>query len=280
MSKVFEEERIFTWGLEGQLIGILTSPTSTIPQSETPVVILLNAGLLHRVGPFRLYVNLSRALAAQGVTTLRLDLSGVGDSPIRHTPINETERAVTDVQEAMTALTESIGATTFILGGICWGADISWETARVDNRVKGIALLDGFAYRTMRYHLVSYAKKFHPDTLLKKLKRWIALSRRLEQVPQAAEAFPRDFLPHRVLVKEVQRLCDRGVRFFFIFSGGVADYYNHRAQIEANLASVKREVDQVKGEYLASADHTYSMATDRRALISLISGWISAFPRK
>ena len=36
-------------------------------------VILLNAGLVHRMGPFRLNVNLARKLAAENFIVMRLD---------------------------------------------------------------------------------------------------------------------------------------------------------------------------------------------------------------
>src|SRR5215475_3162536 len=68
---------------EGQLVGILSHPAAnplTSTGSPAPGVIILNAGVLHRVGPHRLHVLLARRLAASGFTGLRLDLGGIGDS--------------------------------------------------------------------------------------------------------------------------------------------------------------------------------------------------------
>ena len=45
-------------------------------------VVLLNAGLIHRSGPFRLYTRLARKLAKSGYIVLRFDLPGIGDAPM------------------------------------------------------------------------------------------------------------------------------------------------------------------------------------------------------
>src|SRR6185436_6886506 len=75
---------------EGQLVGILSYPPGAQPaaRSDTlspatpaaPAFIILNAGVLHRVGPHRLHVILARRIAASGLPSLRLDLGGIGDS--------------------------------------------------------------------------------------------------------------------------------------------------------------------------------------------------------
>ena len=68
-------------GKSGSLAGIITDPPAHAREASRPAVILLNAGLVHRVGPGRLYVRLSRRLAAHGFVVVRFDLSGIGDSP-------------------------------------------------------------------------------------------------------------------------------------------------------------------------------------------------------
>src|SRR5690606_40846873 len=42
-------------------------------------LVLLNAGLTHRVGPFRCYVQFARRLASRGTHVFRFDLPRVGD---------------------------------------------------------------------------------------------------------------------------------------------------------------------------------------------------------
>lgn len=60
------------------LVGVLSRPRQIV--AGRPAVILLNAGLVQRSGPFRVYAQLARALASCGFVVLRFDLSGRGDS--------------------------------------------------------------------------------------------------------------------------------------------------------------------------------------------------------
>ena len=73
------EERVHRFG-DG-LVGVATLGRPR-PRFAT-ALILLNAGLVHRMGPFRLYVQMARRLAAEGYAVLRFDQSGLGDSPRR-----------------------------------------------------------------------------------------------------------------------------------------------------------------------------------------------------
>lgn len=65
------------------LFGILTEPAGAPWGPGEPIVLLFNAGNQHHVGPARLWVDWSRAWAAEGIRSLRLDFSGLGDSPFR-----------------------------------------------------------------------------------------------------------------------------------------------------------------------------------------------------
>lgn len=50
------------------------------------LLVFLNAGLEHHVGPGRLWVEFSRALARPGLAALRADFNGLGESPLRDPP--------------------------------------------------------------------------------------------------------------------------------------------------------------------------------------------------
>lgn len=68
------------------LFGVLGKPESETAGATRKLVILLSSGTEHRIGPGRAWVNLSRLLNARGVATLRADLNGIGDSPVRGAP--------------------------------------------------------------------------------------------------------------------------------------------------------------------------------------------------
>src|SRR4051812_31655913 len=91
------------------LVGVLTTPDDNLRDDELPAVILLNGGLLHRVGPNRIYVKIARALATMGLTVLRLDLSNIGDSPPRAENMPIEQSMLADVQDAMDSLARTHG---------------------------------------------------------------------------------------------------------------------------------------------------------------------------
>ena len=64
-------------GAEGHLVGTLVQPTGP---SASVGVLFVNAGVIHRIGPHRIHVKIGRVLAQDGVPSLRLDLTGLGDS--------------------------------------------------------------------------------------------------------------------------------------------------------------------------------------------------------
>jgi pimeloyl-ACP methyl ester carboxylesterase len=132
-------ETPLAFGRAHRLFGLLTEPVGA---AAGPVVILLNAGLIHHVGPRRLHVHLARRLAGRGLRVLRVDLSGIGDSESRRDGLSAVDGLLSDVAEAMDALAARLHAREFILFGICSGAKIAFQSAKRDRRVAGTVLID------------------------------------------------------------------------------------------------------------------------------------------
>jgi alpha-beta hydrolase superfamily lysophospholipase len=79
------KEMAVRFGKFNSLIGVITEPDP--PElGENPAIILSNAGLIHHIGPNRIYVKLARHLAENGYRVIRFDLSGVGGLPDRTIP--------------------------------------------------------------------------------------------------------------------------------------------------------------------------------------------------
>lgn len=125
------EERLIQIG-QHRLLGVVTQTAAR----RGPVVVLANADATHRVGPARLWVDLSRRLAAAGATVVRFDGRGIGDSPWDGAPVPPalyTDESVQDIIDALeTATSESTGDV--ILIGLCsaaWGCLMAATHARV-----------------------------------------------------------------------------------------------------------------------------------------------------
>ncbi len=267
-------ERPVFFGRNRGLLGILTIPAA--PATDAPAVILLNAGLLHRVGPNRLYVDLARRLAAQGHPVLRFDMSGVGDSELQEGGLLYIERSQQDVIEAMDALTAMAGSERFILIGLCTGAFNAFRTALRDERVAGCVLLDGYAYPTFK------SKLRHYRTRVFQLDRWIGyVSRRLGRggVVQVAEddlvVFENEVVPKERFARELEALVDRGVAMLMVYTRLGPLPFNYERQMHEAFPDIELE-RCVAVRYYADADHTFTLPGNRYRLLDEIEAWTGA----
>jgi hypothetical protein len=110
-------------GDQGALFGIVSQPA----QQAGPRVgmLLVNTGAEHHVGPNRMYVGWARHWAAQGLTVLRLDLSGLGESDVR--PGNAAQQvypdtAMDDLRAAAACMQGELGVAEVHAIGLCSGA--------------------------------------------------------------------------------------------------------------------------------------------------------------
>ena len=78
MSQRISEQAVL-FGSWTSLVGIVTKAVSPA-SANRPAIVILNTGIIHRVGHHRMFVTMSRALGAVGYTVLRFDFSGIGDS--------------------------------------------------------------------------------------------------------------------------------------------------------------------------------------------------------
>lgn len=129
-------------GGQTPLLGVVTEPEHVADKSLRTGVVLLNSGLIHRVGPNRLYVNLARRLARQGLTTLRFDLSAIGDSPQRRDSLPFRASSLAETAAAVDFLRQQWGVRRFVLGGICTGAVVSFRAALQDPAIVGLLLIN------------------------------------------------------------------------------------------------------------------------------------------
>jgi alpha-beta hydrolase superfamily lysophospholipase len=128
----------------GRLFGILAEPVE-VPSTGLGLV-LLNAGAIRRSGPSRLWVELARRWAAQGVPTLRVDLDGIGDASGNSDSTGlaalYAEGHVDQVKAALDALTARVDPDRVALLGLCAGAYWGFHTALVDDRVSLVVMLN------------------------------------------------------------------------------------------------------------------------------------------
>ena len=68
-------ENVYTVGPSKSLVAAVTEPVHVAANNATPVIVILNTGIIHRVGHQRKFVMLARELAARGYSVVRFDFS-------------------------------------------------------------------------------------------------------------------------------------------------------------------------------------------------------------
>ena len=133
------EEHAFTFESGGEaLIGVLAAPS----RSGHVGVLIIVGGPQYRVGSHRQFLLLARALASEGVPTLRFDCRGMGDSP------GET-RSFDDIGPDIAAAIDTFHercpeVDRIVLWGLCDGASgalLYWHST-LDPRIAGMLLLN------------------------------------------------------------------------------------------------------------------------------------------
>jgi hypothetical protein len=272
-------EKAYQFGKDGYLVGVVTEPGLRTCKDGLPAVLLLNAGLLHRVGPYRLHVDLARKLASLGFVVFRFDLGGIGDSQLPKGSRSFEERAVGEIREAMNFLSARKGASEFVLMGLCSGAMDAHQVTVVDPRVSGIALLDGYTYPTWCYYLRYYGPRVFSFTIWKNFlkHKWSSvLSNGHEPLIEQSLNF-RNYPPKETVKRDLEKLVQRGVNLLYVYTGG-KEFYNYRDQFK----DVFRSIDfrgKLQLEYFIEADHTFSRLVHRNRLVITICDWMQAHYR-
>ena len=280
-------ERAVWFGPKQGLAGILSTPRTA--HTGAPLIVIVNAGVVHRVGPNRLNVDIARKLASRGYTVLRFDLRGLGDSEPLTGGSSLTDAAVADVRSAFDFLEATQGAQSFICCGLCSGANYSLLTSFADPRVVGLLLVDPTVARTRRGKIIHYAHRLLNlatwGAMLtmrhSRLRRAIGRQRGMA-VAQAAQGQSEQQEPTQVNGEQarasIERVLDRGVQLMLVFTGGVNHVYNYRNQLFDLLPGVNFR-DQLNLIFMPETDHTVGDLPSRQKLLQSIGEWMTrCFP--
>jgi hypothetical protein len=278
-------ERAIAFGRDGSLTGILAEPDAARTVTGAPAFVMWNVGIHHRVGPYRIQVDIARELARRGFASLRFDVSGMGDSEIRQDGRPDQERALDDVRSAMALLEKRRAVKRFVPVGFCSSVDSVHALALADDRIAGACFIEGYAYRT-RGFWVHYPLRLL-DTMRwkrrvsRKLPQWfsatlggrIALDPIEEERAALAPIFARQYPTREQFGQDVHRMVARGARLLFVYVGGDTDF-NHAGQFEEMIGGPSLG-GRVEIAYYGDADHTFYRVEDRRRTVFRIAEWAS-----
>ena len=295
-------EELVTIGVGGDapLSGVLSTPLGE-DLACGPVVLLVNAGSVHHVGPNRFYVELARGLASVGVASLRFDIRNLGDSVRRPTPYENhpyPDTAVEDVRLAAEWLEAERGCDSFVLAGLCSGAHAVFHAAVELTTVPIAAVVpinpltfywhEGMSLETPdTYQTIRDAKYY--GRAIKDLGSWTRLvrghsnlgyialfvARRIGQVVGAAgrRAIARlGLVGPTPLARDLGRLHDRGRRIHFVFSADDPGYEILKAEASYEVTRLSRE-GTIDLTLIPNADHTFSRKPQRTEAVRALVDW-------
>jgi pimeloyl-ACP methyl ester carboxylesterase len=273
--KVQEEAAFF--GADQRGFSILTLPGRQA-RANLPVVVFLNGGLLHRVGPYRLYVRMARELAELGFSSLRVDLTGRGDTVRRKTQSYQ-EAIAEDYADIKSLLNSRFGNVPVILFGLCSGTDDAIRLAAHDRDVVGMVLLDpvcfkqaGYTIRALKMTALECVSHpvFHIQLFLRRLKKlragkkWINPLdvRQTPSLDQVRDA--------------ITGVGDRGGRVLSVYTRYATRFYNREGQMKSvlNYADYDRVCTEL---FWPDVSHTYLIDVHRRRLLDTVSDWARKF---
>ena len=297
-----EESISFGSGLQGIYIR---AGGSSVNAEPSPVFVLINAGFLHSIGPNRLYTDLCRRLAVYGFDSLRFDLPGIGNSLEADSAYtnsvaegvarqeSSSEVVTKSINEALSILSEESPARKFVLCGLCSGADDALEFARHDDRVAGIVAIDSAGFRTPGFYLYHFLQHY-PRRLLS-LSKWQAALRAVldrsadkkiadsDPIANANDGYrkiseAREFRDR--LTDIISRNSGNGgqadengkCEMLFVYTGGVAHYYNHEEQFNSMIKDIEVG-EQLRVNYYPDSDHLLLVSAHREALIKDTINW-------
>lgn len=282
-----QREEILRLGPGGPLVGVATLSAGGGDSAgvRPTAVLILNAGLIHRVGPQRLHVKLARSLARAGLTCLRWDFSGIGDSPSRRDGLAVMDVITREPRDVMDQLGTQYGIERFILVGICSGAFASFRTAVSDPRVCGAVLINpqdfvghddwGAYVQAQRYWTRSifrpraWANLFTGRVAYMRLattmwrqatRGWLGSNQEVSRIAKGIR-------------EEIQALLARGTRLLFVVSERDVSVEYFNAILGHDLQATRPE-DGLQSELMEQADHLFTRQAEQQKLIAVLQRWI------
>jgi pimeloyl-ACP methyl ester carboxylesterase len=280
-------------GKDRSLVGILTENVdeNVSKRNDLTGLLLLNAGLIHHVGPNRIYVKIARMLASMGFVVLRFDFSGIGDSGPRKDKLPATESMSDEVRQAMDYLEKLKGIHQFICIGLCDGAAAAAQISAVDHRVIKAILIDPPVPTSPQTELIAHSNYYSKHALFNPhswLKFVFMQSNYRNLFGAILMKIKRGLWPNRSqfcadpkiaieLSNFFRSLRMRKVRLLMVYSETSAGEIGERYLLEV----VKEEYRMMKDSgllttgKLSMTDHLVTPLASQEKLINMISKWLT-----
>ncbi len=256
-------ERTCRFGEHGRLAGIVTEPA----ESPRGAAVIVKAGLSPKFGPFRLYTQLARRLAADGQLVLRFDLGGIGESRPSSGALPLKQRTEMEIRAAVDHVCELGVPGELAIGGLCSGAEDAFRYAEIDPRVTAVFMIDPFGFRTFGWLWRNYA--------IRGVRRGLALAGLVpanrEDDTVGSTLIHYEQMDYAECTRIIRALIARGVRMHFVYTSGMRESFNHRRQFDAMFRSVDFRRTPPSVDYFPQLRHTQALEGDRQLIVESIA---------
>ena len=287
------ERPIFLEPGAGMLFGLVTEPRQD--EARRRAVILLNTGADHHIGASRMYVSLARSWGRRGYHVLRMDLSGLGDSPARAGRAdNEVfpAEAIADIRRAVEYMRAHYRCGEVTLVGLCSGAYHAFRAAAAKVAVNRILMVNPETFfwpEGASVQRIQLADLVHTPSVYRERALSLANWRRLlsgqvdvgyigklflRRLLFAVQFLGRDLMrlvglqPSEDLGRELERIAARGVRMVMVFAKGEPGIEVLRLE---GGSAVRRLHDRLLVRIIDSGDHTFSRSAPRQVLEKVLT---------
>lgn len=292
-------EELLCFGRSSNKVGIYTG-LDLYSESSELCAIFLNAGLIHKIGPNRLYVDMARDLTSLGISSFRFDFSGIGDSDDGVSQQNYADIQMDEIKEAMDAVQNRFQKENFILIGICSGAEIAFGYAsHGDRRIVGLSLIDGVytdkrllknAYQTagrktaVRYYLKNmfslrrWIKVFSGKSGLFKLNNLLVLVQLIvlfakKLIRKTPKPEKKQSPKIEITIDDWLKVFEQDIKTHLIFCEGDTAVDVYKLTIGPKLIPYQNSAF-LSLDFLKDVDHTFTPVWSQVLLRKMVCDWV------
>lgn len=264
--------------VHARMTGILTRAVHD-PRAGSAVreraVIVMNSGAVHHIGQNRLWVRIAREWAQKGCTVLRLDLSGIGDSPRRLGAVGDavySAEAAGDLDAAVAYMRKHFPDSELQLLGLCSGAYHAFKGAVRGLDIQAAMLINPLTFHNWRPPAAGAFKKLARGKVSLHLvqKKVRALVWHLAKTTGQKIASIGRGARHSELGAELHAAHQHGIALRFVFSVGEPGIDMLRQQSAGALEDMVQR-GAVSIDYITEADHTFTRMDARERLMATLN---------
>jgi len=287
----FESSKIF---------GITCEPDNNLTGlKEKPVILITNGGAAHHIGPNRLHTDLARELVQHQFTSVRFDLSTLGDSPAEHTDSNPNpypSHAVNDIDQMIGAVNLKLNPERIIIIGLCSGAHNAFHAQL---QLEHHNIVETVLINPLTFYMREGDSTLAPESVnmemnknyyqgqARSLKVWLNLLKDPAKViklsgfvlklvaskcTQLIKPVARmlNLIPPEDLQEDIEKLLEAKQHLSFFISNNDP---GHRMILQQAGSALKKGIKSknIKVTITSSVDHTFTTLESRRELIKSIS---------